>query len=491
MRTRVPDSPGQGGLRLLAILNCVSESAPKRRVVIGGGISGLAAACRLVEIAPADEVLLLESGRRLGGVLETVKRDGFLIEQSADNFITDVPWGFALCRRLGLENELLPTAATGRRALVVHRGRLVPVPDGFMLLAPSRLWPVLNSSLLSWRGKLRLAREPWIPPRKSDGAEETLAEFSTRRLGSEAYQRIVAPLVAAIYGGDPARLSVAATMPRFLEMEANYGSLWRAVRHRRAQNDDGQSGARYGLFMAPRDGMSKLIEALASRLPPNAVRLQTCVESLERGPNGWRLRIGGEEDALTADGVILATPIHATAALLQQLDPRAAELCRSVELSSSVVVSLGFDVRGTSFVAPGFGFVVPAAEGRPILAASFASAKFPGRAPEGHVLVRVFVGGPHGESLLDRPDEELVKIAAAQLAELAGLSDTPVLSLVRRWPQSMPQYYVGHRHRMARLTDLVHALGGMALAGSAYHGVGIPHCIHSGELAAERLVNSV
>jgi oxygen-dependent protoporphyrinogen oxidase len=299
----------------------------------------------------------------------------------------------------------------------------------------------------------------------------------------------VAPLVGAIYGGDPAQLSVAATMPRFLEMEERFGSLWRAARRRKAeQADKGQSGARYGLFMAPRGGMSQLIAALAARLPPPAVRLQSRVEALERGPSSWRIHVNGQDEKLTADGIILATPIHAAAELLQSLDPQAAELCRSVELSSAAVVSLGYDTRGTSFVPPGFGFVVPTAERRPILAASFASAKFPGRTPEGHVLVRVFVGGSGSESWLDRTDEELIRIAKDQLAELAGLTSPPVLSLVRRWPRSMPQYHVGHQQRMAGLHERTHALGSMALAGSAYHGVGIPHCIHSGELAAERVI---
>jgi len=469
----------------------MSNPSPRKRVVIGGGISGLAAACRLAELAPADKIVLLEAGSRLGGVLETVHRDGFLIEQSADNFITDVPWGVDLCRRIGLEEELIPTASTGRRALVVHRGRLVPVPEGFMLLAPSRVWPVLTSPLLSWRGKLRLAREPLVAARAPDAPEETLAEFSTRRLGREAYERIVSPLVAAIYGGDPARLSVAATMPRFLEMEQRYGSLWRAARQRQTQQGvNGQSGARYGLFVAPRGGMSSLVASLAARLPPQAICLQSPVEAIQRDGSGWQLRIKGQAEALMAAAIVLATPIHVAAELLKNLDPLAGELCRSVELSSCAVVCLGYDVRGTSFTPPGFGFVVPAHEQRPILAASFASAKFPERAPDGHVLVRVFIGGTAGATLLNQSDQDLIRIATRQLAELTGLRSEPVVSLVSRWPSSMPQYHVGHQQRMAELRDRVQAIGPVALAGSAYHGVGIPHCIHSGELAAERLVES-
>ncbi|MCE9551926.1 MAG: protoporphyrinogen oxidase [Planctomycetes bacterium] len=461
----------------------------RRRVVIGGGISGLAAACRLAELAPTDEVLVLEAGPRLGGVLQTVRRDGFLIEQSADNFITDVPWGVELCRRAGIAEELIPTDRTGRRALVVHRGRLVPVPEGFMLLAPSRLWPMLTSPLLSLPGKLRLACEPLIASRPESAPEESLAEFATRRLGREVFERIAAPLVAAIYGGDPARLSVAATLPRFLEMERRHGSLLRGARQRDAESEGNQSGARYGLFVAPRQGMTSLVDALAAKLPEQSIRLNTSVAGIEKETNGgWRLHIDGQHERLSAAAVVIATPIHVAGKILDSLDPPSAELCRSVELSSCAVVSLGYDVRGTSFVPPGFGFVVPASENRPILAASFASAKFPHRAPAGHLLVRVFIGGAGHEASVTLDDAALIEIATAQLAELTDLRSQPVLSLVSRWPVSMPQYHVGHGERMERLTARIAALGALALAGNAYQGVGIPQCIRSGESAAEAVL---
>ena len=477
-----------------------NETTPKRRrVVIGGGISGLSAASRLVELAPHDDVLLLEAGPRLGGVLQTIRRDGFLVEQSADNFITDVPWATDFCRRAGMGDALLPTATSNRRALVAHRGRLEPVPDGFMLLAPSRLWPLLKSPLLSLRAKLRLACEPFVPSRPADAPEESLAQFTTRRLGREAYERIAAPLVGAIYGGDPALLSVAAALPRFVEMERQHGSLLRAARkisksRREAAHGaadaagDGSSGARYGLFVAPRDGMSSMVETIAARLPPDSVRLNASVAAIERSAGGWRLHLAGENESLAADAVIIATPIRAAGKLLDTLDPQAAELCRSVTSSSCAVVSLGYDVRDSEFVPPGFGFVVPTAENRPILAASFASAKFPHRAPQGHVLARVFVGGVGHEDVLALSDEALKQIAVAQLAELAGLRGKPVLSIVSRWPESMPQYHVGHVDRMQRLHAKVATLGPLALAGSAYQGVGIPQCIRSGEVAAESVL---
>lgn len=470
----------------------IDNTPQRRRVVIGGGISGLAAACRLAELAPTDELLLLEAGQRLGGVLQTVRRDGFLIEQSADNFITDVPWGLELCRRAGFAGELIPTDSTGRRALVVHRGRLAPVPEGFMLLAPSRLWPVMTSPLLSFKGKLRLACEPFIAARPESAPEESLAEFATRRLGREVFERIVAPLVAAIYGGDPARLSVAATLPRFLEMERSHGSLMSGARQRRtAENDGNQSGARYGLFVAPRQGMTSLVEALAAKLPQPSIRLNASVTAIEKGSgSGWRLHISGQDEPLSAEAVVIATPIHVAGKLLDSLDPPSADLCRSVELSSCAVVSLGYDVRGTTFVPPGFGFVVPASENRPILAASFASAKFPHRAPVGHVLVRVFTGGAGHEDSVTLGDEALIQLATTQLAELTGLRGQPVLSLVSRWPVAMPQYHVGHVARIERLTTRVAALGALALAGNAYGGVGIPHCIRSGELAAEAVLRT-
>jgi oxygen-dependent protoporphyrinogen oxidase len=498
-------------------------STPKRVVVVGGGISGLAAAHRLVELDPAMDVALLEAGPRLGGVLETVHRDGFLCERSADNFITSVPWGLDFCRRIGLGDALLPTQGERRAALVVHRGQLVRVPEGFMLLAPARIGPLLNTPLLTWRGKLRLLWEYFVPRRREPG-DESLGSFARRRLGREAFERIVQPLVGGIYTADPEKLSIAATMPRFVDMERRYGSLIRAARAAGAATGMSESGARYSLFVAPRDGLSSLVDAVAARLPAGCVELNSPVERIARDHQGWELRVGGlERRTVVADAVIVAAPAPRAAAMLADLDPGLSSELARIEHASSAIVSLGYRLDQIEHLPDGFGFVVPTVENRRILAASFSSLKFPGRAPTGMLLARVFLGGACQGQFAELPDEELVRVATEELAELlnitparsasegslsdsirknheepslalrAGIapalraSEAPQLIDIARWPRSMPQYHVGHVDLVSAIENQLHRWPGLALAGNAYHGVGIPHCIHSGETAAEHI----
>ncbi|REK11881.1 MAG: protoporphyrinogen oxidase [Planctomycetota bacterium] len=466
-------------------------TARKRVVVVGGGITGLAAAHRLTELASDAEIVLLEAGPRLGGVIETDKRDGFLIERSADNFITNVPWGVDFCRRIGLGEELISTSRERPRALVVYRGRLVPVPAGFMLMAPARVGPLLSTPLLSLRGKLRLMWE-YFAPRRRDTTDESLASFARRRLGREAFERIVQPLVGGIYTADPEKLSLAATMPRFVEMERRHGSLIRAARAGAGAGSAGESGARYGMFVTPRDGLSSMIDAAAARLPEGCVRLNHPVERITRDTEGWKLSLaGGERSAMSADAVIVAVGTPHASAMLAEFDPRlSADLAR-IEHAGSAIVSLGYARDQIEHPLDGFGFVVPAVEGRRILAGSFSSLKFAGRAPEGKVLVRVFLGGACQSEMAELPDDELVRVATEELAALLGARGEPVLVDIARWPRSMPQYHLGHEQRVADIERQVDAWPTLALAGNAYHGVGIPNCIHSGETAAERIASQL
>ncbi len=463
----------------------------KRVAVIGGGITGLAAAQRLVELDPSVDVTLFEAGPRLGGVLETVRRDGFLIERSADNFITSVPWALDLCREIGFESELLPTTSGQRNAMVVHRGRLEKLPAGFMLMAPGQLWPLATTPILSPWGKLRLLAEYFIPARRAE-IDESLGSFARRRLGAEAFERIVQPLVGGIYTADPERLSLKATLPRFLEMERRYGSLIRAARaERRAgkSTGDGESGARYGLFVAPRQGMSSLVAALAARLPAGTVQLNSPVARIEQtSPGLWSVELGGvDADKQEFDGLIVAVAAPLAGQLLYQVDrPLAADL-RRIDYASSVVVSLGLKREQIERRLDSFGFVVPAVEKRRILAGSFSSVKFAGRAPDDSALLRVFIGGACQPELAELPDERLREIAIDELRALVGLRGEPLFVDIVRHPRSMPQYHVGHCDLVA---DIEHAAGrwpGLALAGNAYHGVGIPNCVHSGRSAAERI----
>lgn len=464
-----------------------SGQTARRVAVVGGGISGLAAAHRLLELDPTAELTLWEAGDRLGGVLETIRQDGFLIERSADNFVTNVPWGIDLCRRLGLADQLLTTDPRFRQALVVRDGRLLPVPQGFALMAPTRIGPMLATGILSPWGKLRMLGELFVPPRQST-ADESLASFVRRRFGRELFDRLVQPLVGGIYTADPEQLSLAATMPRFQQMERRSGSLIVDALQAAAEPSGAEHsarGARYSLFVAPREGMASLTAALAARLPAGAARLGAPIERIERDGARWRVAPARGE-AQTCDAVIVAAPAPVAARLLATVDGAlSAELGRIVYAGASLVVA-GY--RREQFPRPidAFGIVVPAVERRRVLAISFSSVKYAHRAPDDCVLLRVFVGGACQPELAELPDEALRAAVREELAELLGVRGEPALWHVARWRGAMPQYHVGHCERVARIESLVAALPGLALAGNAYRGVGVPHCIHSGEEAAQR-----
>ncbi|MGA2618795.1 MAG: protoporphyrinogen oxidase [Thermoguttaceae bacterium] len=474
----------------------MSDSTAKKIAVIGGGIAGLAAASRLVELAGPAGPTLFEAGPRLGGVVSTIRRDGFQIEQSADNFITTVPWGLALCRRLGLGDQIIQTNPNCRRTFVVRHGRLCRLPDGFLMMAPTQIWPLAVTPILSPLGKLRAALEYFIPPRRGE-EDESMAHFVRRRLGREVFQRLVEPLVGAVYAADMEKLSVEATLARFHQMERQYGSLIRAMRQERKGRRSApvESGARYSMFVTLANGLSALVEALAARLPAAAVRLSTPVERIEQCGSLWRLRLAGGLSSAPPptppaefDAVIVAAPAHVAAGLLMPVDIELAADLAAIEHSGTAIVSLGYDRRQIAHPLDGTGAVVPAIEQSPILACSFSSQKYPHRAPEGKTLLRVFVGGARRPELAEMPDDELCPLVLEHLAPLLGIRGEPVFCDVAHWPRTMPQYHVGHLARIARIEARLANLPGLQLAGNAYHGVGIPDCIHSGELAAERIL---
>lgn len=461
---------------------------------------------------------MLEAGPRPGGMLNTVRQDGYLVEQSADNFITNVPWALDLCRRLGLESELLPTNAAHRQAKVVFRGRLEEVPPGFFLMAPTRFGPVLKTPLLSLRGKLRLLAEPLVPRSRQD--DESLASFVRRRLGSEVFERLVQPLVGGIYTADPEKLSLAATLPRFPQLERQYGSLLiaalrgAAVSDSAAQGNGGAatgqgagkhtSGARYSMFMAPREGMISLINALVARLPAASLRLNTAVEKIRRTADGrWLLALAataaradggrtadGLAEEVSADAVIVAVPAYRAAAMLEEVDGELSQSLSQIPYAGTAIVCAGYERQAIGAPLDSFGFVVPACERRRILAASFSSIKFPGRAPEGDVLVRVFLGGACQPEMAELDDTTLCRIAAEELAALLRISSPPRFQQVVRWPRSMPQYHVGHVQLVAKIQEQAGRHRGLALAGNAYQGVGVPQCVRSGEAAAEAVMRT-
>ena len=456
-------------------------SGRRRVAVVGGGVAGLAAAHRLLERGGgAVDVVLLEASDRLGGSVGTERERGFTLERGADAMLTaEKPWAAELCTRLGV--PLVGTREGERRTFVVHAGRLEPLPEGFLLLAPTSLGPLVRSRLFSWPAKLRMALD-LVLPRGGDG-DESLASFVRRRLGREALERVAQPLVGGIYSGDPERLSLAATMPRFLELERRHRSVILGLRAAaRESGTTRAAGARYALFAAPAGGMGALVDAIARRLPEGAVRLRSPVTELARDDAGWRLRAGGE--TLAADAVIVAAPAWAAAPLLRPLDATLAEMLDALEHASTAIVTLAYRSADLPPLA-GFGFVVPAATGSPLIACTYSSRKFADRAPEGHDVVRAFVGGALRPHALDQGDDALVAGVRAAVRSLVGIAAEPLFVRVWRHPRAMPQYAVGHLDRVAAMEDRAAALGGVVLAGAAYRGVGVPDCVRSGEAAAD------
>jgi len=487
-------------LGLADVETLMEGSATGRRVVIvGGGVSGLAAAHRLLELqaanadAPPLEVVLLEASGRLGGTVRTERRDGFLLEGGPDSFISEKPAALELAARLGLRDRVIETNPAHRRSFVVRGGRLRPTPEGFHLLAPARLWPFLTTDIFTWRGKARMALELLLPRRAPDDEDdESLARFVRRRFGREALERMAQPMVGGIYTADPERLSLRATMPRFLDMEREHRSLILALRRqarRRPSPSGGASGARYGLFLSFDEGMQVLTDALAARLPTSSLRLHTKADEVlfERASQRWHVKtVGGE--TISADAVCLALPAYAAARLLRPADDSLADELDAIPYASTATVNLAYRRDSIPHPLDGFGFVVPRAEGRAALACTFSSVKFPSRAPAGHALLRAFVGGALQPEMFDLSEEEMVAAVRRDLRELLGVADAPLFAHVERWPRSMAQYHVGHLRRLARLDARLRDLPGLRLCGNAYTGAGVPDCVRGGEEAAAAIL---
>jgi oxygen-dependent protoporphyrinogen oxidase len=438
---------------------------------------------------------LLEAGPRLGGVIGTERVGGFVLESGADSLISEKPWGLALAERLGLGPRLCGTDDRHRRTYVVHDRALHLLPEGFLLLAPTRIGPIVRSRLISWRGKARMALD-LVLPRGAATADESLGRFVRRRLGREALERIAAPLVAGIYTADPDRLSLAATMPRFLALEREHRSLILGLRRAAAARERAAAaGPRWSLFVTLAGGMGELVDALAARLPAGAVHLGASVVALARGgaEAAWRVHLGhgGPGGDMAADAVVLAGEAHRMGPVVKEVDADLARRLEAIPYAGSVAVALAYPRAAVGHALDGFGFIVPRAERRAALACTFASVKYPHRAPEGSVLLRVYLGGALGPAVLDRDDAALVALAHADVADLLGIQGPPVLSRVWRHPAAMPQYEVGHLDRVAEIEARVAAWPGLALAGAAYRGVGVADCVRSGEEAAARVVGQL
>ena len=472
----------------------------KRIVIIGGGISGLAAAYRLTELAKANDsplrITLLEASNRLGGIIQTEHRDGFLLERGPDSFISEKPEAVALAQRLGIESRLIQTNEQYRRSFIVRNGTLRKVPEGFQLLAPSRLWPFVSTDIFSFAGKLRMAGDLVLPRARRNGSDdESLASFVTRRLGREALDRMAQPMVGGIYTADPTKLSLRATLPRFLEMEREHRSIILAMLRKRSDSkSSGISGARYSLFLSFDDGMQVLIDELTRHLLDAGVEIKMHTEvdavSLEsqanKGLQSWTVTTNAGAP-FPADAVCLAVPGHVAASLLRPINQRLADQLSQIEYASTATINFAYRRANISHPLDGFGFVVPIIEKRSLIACTFSSVKFGRRAPHDYVLLRAFVGGALQPHLFELDEPEIVRMVKADLTHLLGISAEPMFVETAKWFHSMPQYEVGHLQRVTAIENELEQSPTLRLAGNAFRGAGIPDCIRSGELAAQRL----
>jgi oxygen-dependent protoporphyrinogen oxidase len=485
-----------------------------RVAIIGGGIAGLAAAYELEKARAAGseiEYTLFESRNRLGGTLASETVNGVVLERGPDSFLSEKPAGAELCRELGLGDQLVPSNDANRKTWIVVKNRLVPLPDGLMFLIPTKLVPTALSGLFSPATKIRMALELLHPPRPSD-QDESVAALVERHFGREAVDRLADPLLSGIYGGDATQLSARTVLPKLVEMETEYGSLTRgmlaahkqmrarmaAIRAASANGTtatQGQSGPRptgpRSIFTTLKGGVQQLVDALEAKLNPQWIRKSTSVNALDRNGNCWKLRI--DETNELYDAVILASPAWTAGQLLAATDAALGEELKAIPYSSSITVNLVFDEAQLGSLPDGFGFLVPAVEGRAMLACTFVHRKFVGRTPTGKAVLRAFLGGAKNESLLDQSDDVLVATVRRELSEILGsrvigLHIPAEATQVSRWRRAMAQYAVGHQERMKRVEEHVALLPALRLAGNAYDGIGIPDCIRTGRQAAKELL---
>ncbi|HEY7354303.1 MAG TPA: protoporphyrinogen oxidase [Terriglobales bacterium] len=456
-----------------------------RIAIVGGGIAGLSAAYALEKQRRAGsrlEFIVFESGPRFGGVVQTERVGDFVIEAGPDSFLTEKSWGIDLCRELGLGDQLIASNDSQRKTYILVNGRLVPLPDGLMFMVPTNLRAAFFSPLFPWPTKLRMVRE-WFYRPMPDAPEATVAEFVERHYGKTMVERLAGPLVTGVYGGSAEELSASAVLPRFTEIEAKQGSLGRAMVAARKLRTD----AARPIFTSLKLGMQQIIDALVNQIPGGVRRLNTKVESVRPESGKWLVR--SDERTEEFDAVIIAAPAFSSAELLRNVIPDISTELQQISYTSSVTVALAYDERVRRALSSGFGFLVPDREGKRMLACTFVHQKFPHRVPEEKALLRCFLGGSRDETILQLSDQEIEQVAQAELRQILGITARPLFVKIYRWPKAMAQYEVGHKARVEKIRQVVSGMRGLALAGNAYNGIGIPDCVRSGSEAASKLLS--
>jgi oxygen-dependent protoporphyrinogen oxidase len=462
----------------------------KRVAIVGGGIAGLSAAYYLEKSCRNGAELewtLLEKSDRLGGVVRTEYRDGYILEAGPDSFLTEKPEASQLCQELGLGGELIPSNDFQRKTYILVKKRLVLIPDGLQFMVPTRLLPMITTPLFSPGAKLRMAAEWFRRPsngsrKESADQDESVASFVRRHFGQEMVDRVAEPMLSGVFGGDAERLSVRAVLLRFVAMEREHGSLVRASLKKRKAS---AGVAPAPLFTSLRNGVQQMVDALLAALPSASLRLGHAATALQRGNHGWQVETSGANE--TFDAVLLGVPAPTAAALLSTVDPEISCYLAKIQYTSSAAVALAYT---HAELPPGFGFLVPRSEGRTMMACTFVHNKFSGRAPEGAALLRCFFSSSRLPDLLDHSDDELEALARQELKEILGLDTQPQFACAFRWRQALPQYETGHLERAAEIESRLADAPGLQLIGNSLYGVGISDCIKSARLAVEKLLSA-
>jgi protoporphyrinogen/coproporphyrinogen III oxidase len=457
----------------------------KRVAIIGGGIAGLSAAFYLERVrrngAQMDWVLL-EKSDRLGGVIRSELRDGYVLEAGPDSFLTMKPEGAQFCRDLGIADQLISSNDADRKTYIVVKGRLIPIPDGLEFMVPTRVAPMATTALFSWSTKLAMAKE-WFHSSGNHRSDESVAEFVRRHFGQEMVDRVAEPLLAGVYGGNADQMSVCAVLPRFAEMERESGSLVRATLKARKERKK-SAAPQQPLFTSLKNGVQQIVNAAVAALPVDRIRLRSGVEAVERSGSRWTTR--AESGNETFDEVILATPAPAAAALLGGVNTVLTNGLQQIQYSSSAAVVIAYDKPVA--LPPGHGFLVPRTEGRSMLACTFVNRKFAYRAPKSGALLRCFISSSRVPDLQQQGDDWVRSTVLKEIGELLNVRERPLFAEVYRWDCALPQYSTGHLERVAQMEKAIAGLPGLQLIGNSFHGIGIPDCIRSGRKAAEQII---
>jgi len=477
----------------------------QRVIVIGGGVAGLAAAYRLKKLVPGVSLGLVEAERRLGGKVVTDRIDGFVVEGGPDTFLSYKPAGIGLCRELGIEDRLHGTNQKIRRTFVMRKGRLYQMPEGLTGLIPSKFGPMATTGLISPLGKIRMGLDLFVPA-KRDGQDESLAEFVRRRLGHELYERLIEPLMSGIYAGDGEQLSLGATFPQLKQSELDHGSLVAGMFAAKKKNRELAAQAKaarenaerealasgkavaarkqWPAFITPETGLAEIVEAIEKTFARDELLLGRRASRVARDGQGWIVEMDDGE-TLHCDALVLATPSHGAAPLVRGIDTAMADALAAIPHASTATLSVAYRESDLPRPLDAYGYVIPKREGRAVLATTWTSTKFPHRAPAGHVLIRSFIGRAGNDAGIELSDSELLAMVKKEHRDVLGVTAEPLFHRLFRWPLAMPQYTKGHLDRLAIIEGGVAKWPGLALAGNAYRGIGLPDCIASGENAAK------